>query len=79
MILWNLWGTLQKHYMDTSQQASNNCTVEIEDEDSDHGIPDDDPYPELLATQAIKLSEKDRDAFVRKLQELGAEMGFQEA
>jgi hypothetical protein len=62
-----------------NRQALNNRTVEIDDEASDHGIPDKDPYPELLVTRAMKLSEEDRDAFVRKLQELGAEIGFLEA
>ena len=35
--------------------------------------------PEALATRAMRLSEEDKDAFVRKLQDLGAETGFVDA
>jgi len=34
--------------------------------------------PEILATHAMKFLEEDRDVFVQKLQELGAETGFVE-
>jgi len=58
----------------------NNQTAEI-DEDEESQI---DPHayhwdPEVLAQHAMKFTNKDRDAFVRKLQDLGAETGFLEA
>jgi len=35
--------------------------------------------PEVLVQCAMKFSDEDRDAFVHKLQDLGAETGFLEA
>jgi len=60
--------------------SGSNRTAEIEDDASTEA--DSQAYhwdPEILATCAMKFSEEDRDAFVRKLQELGAEMGFVKA
>jgi len=59
---------------------STNRTVEIEDDASMEA--DSQAYhwdPEILASHAMKFSEEDRDVFVQKLQELGAEMGFVKA
>jgi hypothetical protein len=62
-----------------NRQTTSNRSVEIEDYESDHGLPDVRFDPETLATRAMRLSEEDRDALVRKLQELGAETGFVDA
>ena len=35
--------------------------------------------PEVIASRAMNFTEEDRDAFIRKLQELGPEAGFVEA
>jgi len=35
--------------------------------------------PEVIASRAMNFTDADRDAFVRKLQELGADAGFVEA
>jgi len=35
--------------------------------------------PEVLAQRAMKFTDEDRDTFVRKLQDLGAETGFLDA
>jgi hypothetical protein len=47
--------------------------------DTGYGPADHRCDPELLASWAMTFSNKEKDAFVRKLQELGAEMGFLEA
>ena len=64
-----------------NKQISNNRTVEVADEDSDFNsdIFDQQDDPDVLATRAMKMSDKDKDAFIKKLQELGADAGFQEA
>ena len=57
-----------------------NQAAEIED-DSESEV-DSRAYhwdPEVLAQHAMKFTDEDRDAFVRKLQDLGAETGFLEA
>ncbi len=61
-----------------NRQTLSRCTVEIEDYKLDHES-NAQPDPEALATQAMKLSEGDRDTFVQKLQELGAETDFLDA
>ena len=62
-----------------NRSTINNRSIETEDYESDHGLPDTRYDPGDLATKAMRLSEEDRDAFVRKLQELGAETGFLDA
>jgi len=61
--------------------TQNNRVVDIEDDDTASEV-DNHAYhwdPEVLAQHAMKFSDADRDTFVRKLQDLGAEMGFLEA
>ena len=58
---------------------SYNRTVETEDSDTDTSLPDVRFDPETLATRAMRLSDDDKDAFVRKLRDLGAETGFVDA
>jgi hypothetical protein len=55
--------------------------VEVTDDDSDFNskIFDQQDDPDVLVTRAMKMSNKDKDAFIKKLQELGADAGFQEA
>jgi hypothetical protein len=64
-----------------NRQTSNNRTVDVMDDDSDFNsdIFDQQDDPDVLATRAMKMSDKDKDAFIKKLQELGADAGFQEA
>ena len=64
-----------------NRQTSNNRTVEVTDDDSDFDseIFNHQDDPDVLATRAMKMNDKDKDAFIKKLQELGAEAGFQEA
>ena len=64
-----------------NRQTSNNRTVEVTDDDSDFDseIFNHRDDPDVLATRAMKMNDKDKDAFIKKLQELGAEAGFQEA
>jgi len=57
-------------------QTSTNHIIEIEDYEVECGLTEVRTDPEALATRAMKLLEEDRDAFVWKLQELGAETGF---
>jgi len=62
--------------------SSNNRTANIEEQDDTDSEPDSQAYhwnPEVLAQHAMKFTDEDRDAFVRKLQDLGAETGFLEA
>ena len=62
-----------------NRQTSSNRSVNIDDYESDHGLADVRFDPADLATRAMRLSEEDRDMFVRKLQEMGAESGFVDA
>jgi len=60
----------------------NNQSASIEEIDDTESEVDSQAYhwnPEVLAQRAMKFSDKDRDAFVHKLQDLGAETGFLEA
>ena len=60
----------------------NNRSATIEEIPDDESEVDTQAYhwnPEVLAQRAMKFSDEDRDAFVRKLQDLGAETGFLEA
>jgi len=60
--------------------SGSNRTVEIEDDARSEA--DSRAYhwdPEIIASCAMNFTEEDRDAFVRKLQELGAEAGFVKA
>jgi hypothetical protein len=61
----------------TSRRAAD----EEEEAESNPDIDDGRHYlsPPDLATRAVTLSEQDRDAFVARLRELGAETGFQQA
>ena len=62
------------------QNPTTNRTTEIEDDNKSE--VDSQAYhwnPEVLVQRAMKFLDEDRDAFVRKLQDLGAEMGFLEA
>ena len=67
--------------MKKNRQTSNNRVVEVADDDSDFNsdIFDQQDDPDVLATRAMKMSDKDKDTFIKKLQELGADAGFQEA
>ena len=59
-----------------------NRSASITEEDDDQSEVDGQAYhwnPEVLAQHAMKFSDEDRDMFVRKLQDLGAETGFLEA
>jgi len=59
-----------------------NRTATIDEVADDESEVDTQAYhwnPEVLAQRAMKFSDEDRDTFVRKLQDLGAEMGFLEA
>jgi len=57
-----------------------NRTTEIEDDTKSEVDPQAYHWdPEVLAQRAMKFTDEDRDAFVRKLQDLGAETGFLEA
>jgi len=59
-----------------------NQSATIEEVADDESKVDSQAYhwnPEVLAQRAMKFTDKDRDAFVRKLQDLGAETGFLEA
>jgi len=59
---------------------SSNRIVEIEDDASSHTNARAYHWdPEIIASRAMNFTDKDRDVFVRKLQELGAEAGFVEA
>ena len=62
-----------------NRQTSYNRTVDTEDPDIDCDLPDVRFDPEMLATRAMRLSDEDKDAFVRKLRDLGAETGFVDA
>jgi len=60
--------------------SGSNRTVEIEDDASTE--TESRAYhwdPEVIASRAMNFTEEDRDTFVRKLQELGADAGFVEA
>jgi len=62
------------------QTPATNRTAKIEDDNESE--VDSCAYhwdPEVLAQRAMKFTDEDRDAFVRKLQDLGAETGFLEA
>jgi hypothetical protein len=65
------------------EQGFTNRRAKEEDEEGEETDPDlDDGHylsPHDLATHAVTLTEKDRDAFVARLRELGAETGFQQA
>jgi len=63
-------------------RPSTNRAASIEEIDDNESEVDSQAYhwnPEVLAQHAMKFSDKDRDAFICKLQDLGAEMGFLEA
>ena len=62
-----------------NRQTSSNRSIEIDDYESDHGLSDVRFNPADLAMQAMRLSEEDRDVFMRRLQEMGAESGFVDA
>src|SRR5260221_13244487 len=62
-----------------NRQMSYNRTTELEACDSDNDLPDFRLNPETLATRAMRLSDEDKDAFVCKLRDLGAETGFVDA
>jgi len=62
------------------QNPSTNRTTEIEDDEESQVDPHAYHWdPEVLAQCAMKFTDDDRDAFVHKLQDLGAETGFLEA
>ena len=63
----------------TNRQTSNYRVATVEEYESDGSLPDVHYDPKDLATKAMRLSEEDRDTFMRKLQELGVEMGFVDA
>ena len=63
------------------QNLSNNRMVEIDNNDNESQV-DLQAYhwnPEVLAQHAMKFTDEDRDVFICKLQDLGAETGFLEA
>jgi len=70
----------KKNRLSPFQNPSNNHAVEIEDDEElkvdSHTYHWD---PKVLAQHAMKFTDEDRDAFVRKLQDLRAETGFLEA
>jgi len=64
------------------QPPATNRTAEIEEVDDTKSEVDSRAYhwdPEVLAQRAMKFTDEDRDVFVRKLQDLGAETGFLDA
>ena len=70
----------QNPFAKTADSGSNR-TVEIKEDDVSSET-DSRAYhwdPEVIASCAMKFTDEDRDAFVWKLQELGAEAGFVEA
>jgi len=60
----------------TNRSASVEETDDTESEVDPHAYHWD---PEVLAQRAMKFTDDDRDVFVRKLQDLGAETGFLDA
>src|SRR5260221_215234 len=62
-----------------NRQMSYNRIIEAENDETDYDLPDVHFDPEMLATRAMRLSDEDKDAFVRKLRDLGAETGFVDA
>jgi len=62
------------------QNPAASRTTEIEDDDESEVDPKAYHWdPEVLVQRTMKFTDEDRDAFVRKLQDLGAETGFLEA
>ena len=54
----------------------------IEETDDNDSEVDSQAYhwnPEVLAQRAMKFTDEDRDTFMRKLHDLGADTGFLEA
>jgi len=62
-----------------NRQMSYNRIIEAENDETDYDLPDVRFDPEMLATRAMRLSDEDKDAFVRKLRDLGADTGFVDA
>ena len=64
-------------------QNQNTCTVTIEDDESDDMSTDssgDSSFmPATLAALAMRLSDEEKGMFTRKLQEMRADVGFQDA
>ena len=64
-------------------QNQNARTVTIEDDKSDDMSTDssgDSSFtPAMLAALAMRLSDEEKGTFTRKLQEMGADVGFQDA
>jgi len=62
------------------QNPATNRTAEIDDNSKSEVDPRAYHWdPEVLAQRAMKFTDDDRDVFVRKLQDLGAETGFLDA
>jgi len=65
-----------------ARPPSTNCSASIEEADNNETEVDSQAYhwnPKVLAQHAMKFLDENRDTFVCKLQDLGAETGFLEA
>ena len=66
-----------------SRQGQNARTVTIKDDESDNmsiGSSGDSSFtPATLAALAMHLSDEEKGTFAQKLQEMGADVGFQDA
>jgi len=65
-----------------SARPQTNRTASVEEADDTESELDSQAYhwnPEVLAQRAMKFTDEDRDVFVCKLQDLGAETGFLDA
>ena len=70
----------KKNRPSSFQNPATNRTAEIEDDNESEVDPRAYHWdPKVLAQRAMKFTDEDRDTFVHKLQDLGAEMGFLEA